>query len=254
MQQPPLPALALIDWGIGGLGVRLLLLRQRPDLGVTYVSDTGATPYGRLSATALDARLALLINTLRLRGVTRVFLACNAASTALARGARFALPTDGMITAGVEAVLKSGAGNVAVVGGERTVRSGVYRRALIAHGLQVSQRVAQPLSAAIEAGRARDDATVRLVKQIVAPLRHVEALLLACTHYAVVAQAFSHALPEVQLIDPAALAARRIAEANPRTFTDQDTVLTTGDPNSMRSAARAAWNLELPSIEQLVLR
>jgi glutamate racemase len=250
---PRLPALALLDWGIGGLGVRVALSRLCPDLGVTYVSDTGAAPYGTLSPEVLHRRLAQVIEALRARGVERVFLACNAASTVLAQGARLALPADGMIGAGVDAVLATPARHVGVVGGVRTVTSRVYRQALARHGLRVSQRIAQPLSAAIEAGRARAEDTAALVGRIVAPLRRVDALLLACTHYPCATEAFVRALPSVRLIDPAPQAAKRIADACPRGGATRDVVLTTGDAAAMRRSAKAAFDVVLGDIEPLYL-
>ncbi len=237
--------------------MRVALRKLAPALAVTYVSDSGATPYGKLAPAALEERLRLLTVHLASRGVRRVFLACNAASTTLARGARYALPTEGMIEAGVATALASGARRVGVVGGRRTIASGVYRRMLGEHGIQVVSRVAQPLSAAIEAGAAEAPSTFELVRRLVEPLRDVDALLLACTHYPAARRAFVRALPGVELLDPAAHAAERIlamagasaAAAEPM----EDAVFTSGDPSEMRRAARSAFGVELGVVRRLRL-
>lgn len=249
------PPLALLDWGIGGLGVRAELRRASPGLAITYVSDSGAAPYGKLDARTLEARLGAVIAVLATKGVERVFLACNAASTTLERGTRHALPVLGMIEPGVSAVLASGARRVGVVGGRRTITSGVYRRALEAHGLEVRQRIAQPLSAAIEAGRADHEETAELVRRIAAPLRSVEALLLACTHYPAATAAFAAALPGVTLVDPAALAAATILRSWPSYSAageiGEDLVLTTGEEDAMRRSARRAFGMGLGRVQRL---
>lgn len=252
-----LPPLALLDWGIGGLGVRSELRKRRPGLAVTYVSDSGARPYGRLEPRALRARLDQVVDTLAHMGVEQVFFACNAASTVLERGQRFGVPVHGMIDAGVDAVIAHGARRVGIVGGRRTVTSGVYRRALSEHGVEIRQRIAQPLSAAIEAGRAEHGETKALVRDIVGPLRSMEAILLACTHYPAASAAFAEALPGVALVDPASIAARKIVESwlpfDRADASSDDVVLTTGDRHAMRDAAMAAFGISLPRIDALVV-
>jgi glutamate racemase len=41
--------LGILDWGIGGVSIYKLIKQRSPDLGVTYLSDTGVTPYGRMT-------------------------------------------------------------------------------------------------------------------------------------------------------------------------------------------------------------
>ena len=48
--------IAVLDWGIGGLGV-WRALRHRTLAPTLYLSDSGAPPYGRLPARELSQRL-----------------------------------------------------------------------------------------------------------------------------------------------------------------------------------------------------
>ena len=89
----------------------------------------------------------------------------------------------GVIDSAVEAVLETDAEVVGVVGGARTIGSGAYRRPLRAAGLAVRQRVAQPLSAMIEAGLTGSLAFRAEAARVMAPLERVDALVLGCTHY-----------------------------------------------------------------------
>lgn len=242
-------ALAIVDWGIGGLGVRLALRTLAPALPVLYLSDTGAPPYGTLSRRALSSRLVTIANLARAEGASLLVVACNAASSAL--DLPLPLPSVDMITPAVALVRTSGCRSVGVIGGRRTIRSGVYRRRLGAHGLTVHQRIAQPLSARIEAGHPRGPETDALVARILRPLAGVDALLLACTHYPAARASITRALPRVPLLDPAAAVARAALTAlgarAPQPGADR--IVTTGDPAAMRHAAQRAFGLQLGPIE-----
>src|SRR3954470_77349 len=75
--------IGVVDWGIGGLGFFKLLRERHPRLPLVYVSDAGETPYGKLRASHLAARLRQMGAFMRREGVTHLVVACNAASTAL---------------------------------------------------------------------------------------------------------------------------------------------------------------------------
>ena len=76
--------LAVVDWGIGGLGFLQRFAARHPDAGAVYLSDAGCTPYGRLARRALAARVDHLLRYLAAaHGIDHAVLACNAASTVL---------------------------------------------------------------------------------------------------------------------------------------------------------------------------
>jgi glutamate racemase len=176
-----------------------------------------------------------------------VVLACNAASTVVDRLQREPVPVGGIITAGVAAVPAGLTGAVGVVGGRRTIRGGHYRRALTRPGLRVVSRVAQPLSAHIEAGRIGTAAFEADLHRIVAPLRGADAVVLACTHYPAASDTFAAELPGTTLLDPAAqMATELMARLAPGS--GERTILTTGDRALMRTSAESAWSIDLPKI------
>lgn len=239
--------LGIVDWGIGGIGLLNALDRVAPGLPVLYWSDAGATPYGRMSADELTDRLTTVVAQLAARGVTEVVLACNAASTVVDRLGGAAVPVEGIILQGLASV-PDDLGSVGVIGGQRTIDAGLYRRGLARPGRVVLSRVAQPLSAHIEAGRTGSPQFRADLARIVAPLRRVDALVLACTHYPAATPWFAAALPDALLIDPAERMATAIADRHPGTrFAARPAnrvFLTTGDPEGMQVAARA-WGTKL---------
>ena len=88
--------IGIVDWGIGGISILKLLTQHVGEVSATYFSDTGVTPYGKMSRSELTQRLNAVIRFLRERGVTHLVIGCNAASTALAQ-----LHTDGLKVTGV---------------------------------------------------------------------------------------------------------------------------------------------------------
>lgn len=244
----PAACLGIVDWGIGGIGLVRELDRVAPGLPVLYWSDAGAMPYGRMRSADLTARLDDVVSELARRGATEVVLACNAASTVAPRLSQASAPVEGIIGHGLASVPDHVRGPVGVVGGRRTIASGCYRRGLARPGREVLCRVAQPLSAHIEAGRTGSPGFVADLRRIVAPLQGAQAVVLACTHYPAVSDWFADALPNTTLIDPvqrlaAAIAARHpAAQAGPLA---QRAYLTSGDTEAMRRGAALAWGVEL---------
>jgi glutamate racemase len=237
--------LGFLDWGIGGIGIFRAFRQRRPEVPVLYWSDTGATPYGRLSATALAARVRRVLRAMAGQGVTHAVVACNAASTILPDLGDVGIPVMGVIDPAIAMVSPALEGTLGVVGGARTIRSGLYRRALVTPRRQVVQRIAQPLSAHIEAGRVGTPAFERDLGRILAPLARADAILLACTHYPSAREAFRRLVPRAALLDPAEAVAETLVARWQLPRGNGDLFVTTGPPGEMRRAARTAWGSDL---------
>lgn len=242
----------VLDWGIGGLDVVRKMRAAGALQPIVYVSDAGAVPYGKQSDDALAARLACLVRALAEHGCTQVLIGCNAASTVLHHRAMDEVRDEvgdivlGVIEPGIQATLAAGVDEVTVIGGRRTVESGLYGAALGPAGIRVREVVAQPLSALVERGVLRGPALEAALEDILAPVRDTTALLSACTHYLAVEQALRAALPRLHtVIDPAqALVDRHLSPTSARSRPDR--YWTTGDPDASRRAARAAFGLDAP--------
>lgn len=238
--------LLVLDWGVGGFGVVRALWEREPGLRVVYVSDAGFTPYGKVAPAPLARRLSAILAHFSRTGVQRAVLACNAASTVAHLVRAESLEVFDMLDAGVEVARATGLSRVGLLGGARTVRSGLHRRRLAALGVDVRGRVAQPLSARIERGDLTSAGLHAEVARIVAPLRSERAVLLACTHYPAIASVLAQHLPGVALLDPAWAVAKRVCPLTPtsRTAGARLRAFTTGDPDATRAAARTAFGLD----------
>lgn len=262
---PPAPVVSLLDWGIGGVDLLARLHAARPDLRLRYRSDAGFLPWGRVPPAALADRVATLVRQERAAGASAVLLACNAASTTLdalrAAGVDRLLPhgLHGVIAPGVAALLAEAPTHIAVLGGARTIRSGAWSRPLRQGGRAVRGRVAQALSARIEAGDVDGPQTRALVARLCAPLVGAEIAVLACTHYPAARAAFAAALPGARLFDPADAALEAVLAALPAAVVSPTAgspsvlssgaptwqVFTSGDPEATQRAAQLAFGIAL---------
>jgi glutamate racemase len=237
--------LGIIDWGIGGVSVYKMVRERIGDAPVTYFSDTGATPYGKMSRPELIARLDRVIHFLKCRGVTHLVIGCNAASTAIPFLADHGIPVEGVIEPAVALTVKLNPRRLGLIGGRRTVLSGVYRRAFAARGIAVRQRIAQPLSGLIENGDLSSNTLREEAARILAPLSNCSHILLACTHYpAITALLKTFVSAETEFVDPAAELLETVARWQLSTGGGSQ-FLTTGDAVKMKTAARTAFGVNI---------
>jgi glutamate racemase len=239
--------LGIIDWGIGGVSIYKLITR-RMSVPVTYLSDTGVTPYGKMGREELSSRLDTVTRFLKNRGVTHVVIGCNAASTAIPFLTDRGIPVLGVIESAVETAALLKPKTLGLIGGRRTVGSGVYKRAFAERGIEVRQRVAQPLSGLIEKGDVSSPELHEQCARILAPLKTCSHILLACTHYpAIVDVLRSHVPSNTKFIDPAEDLVRKIQPWE-LTGSGKDEFLTSGDPTAMKKAAQTAFKVHLPKV------
>lgn len=239
--------LGIIDWGIGGVSIYKLIKKQ---IGVpmTYLSDTGVTPYGRMTRPELIARLDAVIDDLKKRGVTHLVIGCNAASTAIPFLKDHGIEIEGVIESAIASTARLKPAKLGVIGGRRTILSGQYRCGFAAYGIKIEQRIAQPLSALIESGDVSSVNLKRECQRILSPLRNCSHILLACTHYPAIThimEAFVSA--DTVFIDPAVGLVKRVSKWYlPSGGTD--IFLTTGNAKDMKKAARAAFDVEIADV------
>jgi len=245
--------IGIIDWGIGGIGVYRRLKERFPQAAVTYFSDTGFTPYGKTTRRELITRLNSVLRFLENRGVTQVVIGCNAASTVVDELQTGSLKVSGVIAPAIDLGAKLKPTHLGLIGGRRTVVSGVYRRGFAARNIAVAQRVAQPLSGLIESGDTDSPVLHAEAKRILAPLKSCSHILLACTHYPAISGLLAkYVSPQTKFIDPADAVVKRLS-INKDTAPSADIFLTTGNAGEMRRAAGAAWNFDLRSVKHIEL-
>lgn len=245
--------LGMIDWGIGGISIFKLIKERLGDIPVVYLSDTGATPYGMMERRAVAARLDRVVEFLKTRGMTHLVIGCNAASTAIPDLADHGIPIQGVIVPAVEAAVKLRPTRLGLIGGRRTVLSGIYRRAFADRGIALEQRIAQPLSGMIERGDISSASLRSEARRILSPLRNCSHILLACTHYPAIEGLLSEFVsPGTRFIDPAEAAIAKVRRWKLPTA-GNDEFLTTGDPKQMKMSASLAFQVTLQGVKKVAI-
>lgn len=218
------PVILVFDSGLGGLTVLREIGKARSDAHFIYLADTAFFPYGELSEKVLIDRVVTLIGEM----ITRhrpdlVVIACHTASTLVlpALRASDATPFIGTVPAIKPAAETSRSRMIGILATAGTAKRD-YTRALInefAGDCKVIIHSPLQLAARAEAflrGEEVDDAAILAD---IAPCfikengKLTDTIVLACTHYPLLLDAFKRVAPwPVTWIDPAPAIARRVVQ------------------------------------------
>jgi glutamate racemase len=211
--------LLFFDSGVGGLSVLGPTRDLLPNAAIVYAADNAGFPYGTKPEAELAARVPALLGRLVERFRPRLaVIACNTASTIALQHIRAALdiPVVGTVPAIKPAAELSKSRVIGVLGTEATVRQPYVddlsaRFAadclVIRHG---SKELVQ-LAEAKLAGEAINPASVAAALGPLRDAKDMDVVVLACTHFPLLADEIASALPGVALVDGGAGIARRIA-------------------------------------------
>jgi glutamate racemase len=211
-----LPRIGVFDSGVGGLTVLRAMAEQLP-AHYLYFGDTARLPYGTKSAETV-ARYAIgATHFLEAQNIDLLVIACNTA-TALA----FPLiqeaahvPVIGVVEPGAAMAAEVSKTRAAIViATEATVSSHAYRDALQRRGLAAYEKACPLFVPLVEEGWIEHPVTEQVAKIYLgealqqAP-EQADVLVLACTHYPLIAPLLRRILPEsMQIVDSAESTAR----------------------------------------------
>ena len=221
--------IAVFDSGLGGLTVVAELRRQLPKECFVYFGDTARVPYGCKSPQTVKTFAMQAVEFLLQFDPKIIVAACNTASSIALETLQDVLdiPVIGVIEPGAQAALKAaGEKCMAVIGTEATIGSRAYHRAIwrIAPQARIVAKACPLLVGMVEEGRAPGDPLVQMVLQeYLGPLKEHDpgVLLLGCTHYPLLREAFAQVMgPKVTIIDSAYHTAEQVAELAPKTTED----------------------------------
>jgi glutamate racemase len=212
--------IGVFDSGIGGLTVVRALRRHLPRESIVYFGDPARFPYGTKSAETITRFAIEDAEFLLGRGVKLVVVACHSASSAalpeLER--RLPVPVLGVIEPGARAAVAATTSNrVAVIGTRATIASGSYEQAIrrLRRDVEIIAKATPLFVSLAEEGWLDDEVAEVVARRYLAGLtaEGIDALLLGCTHFPLLAPVISRVLgPSVQLVDSAEETARACAE------------------------------------------
>ena len=255
----PAAPLLFFDSGVGGLSVLGPTRLALPTAPIIYVADSAGYPYGIRTDADLAERVPALLTRLVDRFRPRlVVIACNTASTIALDQARAALdiPVVGTVPAIRPAAALSKTRVIAVLGTEATVRQPYVDdlAARFAADCIVIRHGSPELVALAEAKLAGDSIDPVDIAAAVAPMiaqphgAEIDTVVLACTHFPLLADELAPALPAVTFVDGGPGIARRIAfltagQPWPTSAPEGIAVFTGGAPAPTLTASLARFGL-----------
>jgi glutamate racemase len=222
-----LPRIGLFDSGVGGLTV-LKALAERLPARYFYFGDTARLPYGTKSAETV-ARYAIGASRfLESQNIDLLVIACNTASALALPQIKEAasVPVIGVVEPGAAmAAQVSQSRRAVVIATEATVASHAYRDALQRHGVEAFEKACPLFVPLVEEGWIEHPVTEQVARiyldEALASGDGADVLVLACTHYPLIAPLLRRTAPDrMTIVDSAESTARvvkEIMEAIPHT-------------------------------------
>ncbi len=210
--------IGIFDSGIGGLTVTAAIRQALPTERLLYFGDNAHVPYGQRSLDEVRGFSHAIVETLINAGCKLIVIACNTASAAALASVRAAhpgFPFVGMEPAVKPAVEHTSTGTVGVIATTATFQSELYASIVerFAGDVEVLRQPCPGLVKQIEAGETGSPTTEAMLRGWLQPMldRHIDALVLGCTHYPLVRPLIERIVgPGVRIIDPAPAIARRV--------------------------------------------
>jgi len=210
------------DSGVGGLSVLEPTLKLLPTAPIVYCAYSGGFPYGKKSDAELASRIPALLGRLVERFQPRLaVIACNTASTIALDHVRSALdlPVVGTVPAIKPAAERSKSRVIGVLGTEATVRQPYVDdlAAKFASDCTIIRHGSPELVELAEAKLAAEAITTDAVRSAAQPMfeavegDRIDTVVLACTHFPLLAEELQTAFPDVAYVDGGEGIARRIA-------------------------------------------
>lgn len=251
----PLPRVLVFDSGVGGLSIFQAIARHLPGVSLRYLSDNAAFPYG----TRAEDELIQRVEQVMTQALARIqpdllVIACNTASTLTLPmlRQRFPLPVVGVVPAIKPAALLSRSKTIGLLATPATVAR-PYTHQLIADYASDCTVIPVGSSRLVHLAEQRlrgEPVAAADIDEVLQPFfQHpaaaaMDTLVLACTHFPLLAAELASALGgRVRLVDSGEAIARRVASLLPGTASS---LLAPVDSH------RAFFTAESPQVHMLV--
>lgn len=210
--------IGVFDSGLGGVSILREIVRELPRERIFYFADNLHLPYGpRPLEEVRHFAIAIAGGMMRLPAKA-VVVACNTASAAALKHLRAAYPDTpfvGMEPAVKPAAAESRTRKVGVLATQATFQGELFESvvARFAHDALVLRQPCPGLAEFIESHPFDHPALDAMLEKFIRPLlaQGIDALVLGCTHYALVKPAILKIVGDgVRVVDPSAAIARRL--------------------------------------------
>lgn len=205
-----LPRIGVFDSGVGGLTVLKALAECLP-AHYFYFGDTARLPYGTKSAETVARYAISATRFLESQDIDLLVIACNTASAlALPQIKQAAnIPVVGVVEPGATTASKvSQSRKAVVIATDATVSSHAYRDALRRHGVEAFEKACPLFVPLVEEGWTEHPVTEQVARiyldEALTGSDGADVLVLACTHYPLLAPLLRRTAPkQMTIVDSA---------------------------------------------------
>jgi glutamate racemase len=212
-------SIGIFDSGIGGLTVTQAIVKQLPNENIIYFGDTAHLPYGDKSTSAIQAYAIKITDLLLKQRCKMILIACNSASTAAYDLVKEYVASKAIVMNVIDPLvhhLRENHANkrLGLIGTRQTVNSNIYKQKIdhLNCGISLTSLATNLLASAIEEfgnGKAIDSLLAEYLSHTA--LTHLDALILACTHYPVIKNKIEHYFHhQLEIIDPSDIVAQAV--------------------------------------------
>lgn len=253
--------IGLFDSGVGGLTVMREVVNVLPNENIIYLGDTARLPYGNKSPSAIVRFSLENANFLMQQKIKLLIVSCHTACAHAIDILQNSLPIPvlGVRDPGLSDLVKATkTKQVAVLATSSTISSGIFQTLLQAHKLQVYPIACPLFVPLVEEGLQNHAAAKLIVEHYLTSLKGtgIDAALLACTHYPLLASVIQDVLgPTVHLIEPArssALAAFELLKQrnllNPGSCPPTYRFFASDDPEKFSHLAKIFFSLSINKV------
>ncbi|MBR3018551.1 MAG: glutamate racemase [Clostridia bacterium] len=198
--------IGMFDSGVGGISVLREAVRLLPNERFVFYGDTKNAPYGTKSKETVLALSRNVVKELLKLGVKAIVIACNTATSAAAADLRMEYPELPIIA--MEPALKPASllhrdGVVLSLATPGTIAGEKYAHLYALYGEGVISLPCPGLMEFVERGELSGPALNTYLERLFAPYasKHVEAIVLGCTHYSFLKKSIASFYPGVPLLD-----------------------------------------------------
>lgn len=203
--------IGVFDSGFGGLTVLKEIVKVLPEHDFLYLGDNARAPYGSRSYETVYEYTLECVNLLFAKGCRLVILACNTASAKALRTIQQkdlpaidpSLRVLGVIRPTTEVIGQyTSSGCVGILGTQGTISSGSYLVEIekFFPALKVFQQACPMLVPLIENNEYKNEGADFFIQKYVTGLMRqqpeIDAIILGCTHYPIIADKIREHLPE----------------------------------------------------------
>ncbi|HSX25079.1 MAG TPA: glutamate racemase [Candidatus Andersenbacteria bacterium] len=260
--------IGVFDSGYGGLPILDCIRKKLPQYSYVYLGDNAHAPYGPKTDEEIFELTKNGVEQLFEKGCTLVILACNTSSASALRKLQqewlsITYPDKkilGIIVPTAEAVSDNNYKTIGILATQHTVNTNVYEQEIHKRNPNSSiiQQPCNNLAGLIEQYGAHDqrvlDEVKTCVSSLVSPSHNLDAVLLGCTHYELIADTIQKLLPESTILirqpEIVAVSLQNYLERHPEIEKNlqknsQCTYLTTGDPQQVSAKSSSLMQEEV---------